>query len=295
MDLMGIVLCGIAAISILAIAITYGWLDLKTTWFKKIIVKATIKQEIQLDNIDYDIYKMKAMEYCVALAMAAGVLFLVGYIFYRSIVLALFLTPLSLFYPKFRTKQIIKKRKTELKLQFKDALHSLSSSLHAGKSIESSIRSAITDLLIQYEADAYIIKEFKMIIRKLESNDTIENAFEEFAERSKLEEIQSFAEILETCKRTGGNLISAIKSSTEIISDKIEVLNDISSILAEKKLEQNILAIMPIFLILMLSTSAKDFMLPVFTGFIGRVVMSISMLLFIIAYFISEKITNIEV
>ncbi len=132
-------------------------------------------------------------------------------------------------------------------------------------------------------------------MRKLESNETIERAFEEFAERSKLEEIQNFAEVLEICKRTGGNLISAIKSSTDIIADKIEVLNDISSIIAEKKLEQNILSIMPIALILMLSVSAKDFMLPVFTEIIGKVVMTISMLLFTAAYFIAEKITNIEV
>ncbi|OGO76583.1 MAG: hypothetical protein A2Y23_05295 [Clostridiales bacterium GWB2_37_7] len=91
------------------------------------------------------------------------------------------------------------------------------------------------------------------------------------------------------------HLISAIKSSTDIISDKIEVLNDIRGILAEKKLEQKILSIMPIILILMLSTSAKDFMRPVFTEIIGRLVMTISITLFVIAYFISEKITNIEV
>ena len=72
-------------------------------------------------------------------------------------------------------------------------------------------------------------------------------------------------------------------------------MSDISSILAEKKLEQNILSIMPIALVLMLSISAKDFMQPVFTEVIGRVIMTISLVLFAAAYFIAEKITNIEV
>jgi tight adherence protein B len=52
---------------------------------------------------------------------------------------------------------------------------------------------------------------------------------------------------------------------------------------------------MPIAMILMLSISAKDFMQPVFTEPVGRVIMTISMGLFASAYFIAEKITNIEV
>jgi tight adherence protein B len=296
MDIMGIVLISIAVIAILGITIAYGKTNINSNLIKKIKLAFLYdRQETVSDTIDYSIYKMKSLEYFLALVIAAAVLFLIGYIFYRSFFLALLITPLSMFYPRIRIRQIIKKRNTELRLQFKDSLQSLSSSLHAGKSFESAMRSAISDLLIQYETDSYIIREFEIIVRKLESNETVERAFAQFAERSMVEEIISFAEILETCKRTGGNLISAIKSSTDIISDKIEVLNDIGSILAEKKLEQNILTIMPIVLILMLSASAKDFMMPVFTGIIGRVVMTISMILFVVAYFLSEKITNIEV
>ena len=295
MDFINIALIIVATAAIIVIAIAYIKLNLPDNFAKKTAVNTSKSQNFTSDIIDYTTYKMKPVEYEITLLLAAVVLFLIGYIFYRSIILALLLTPLSIFYPKIRTKQIIKKRNSELKLQFRDALQSLSSSLHGGKSFESAMRSAIADLLIQYEAGSYIIREFEIIVRKLESNETIERAFEEFAERSKLEEIQNFAEVLEICKRTGGNLISAIKSSTDIIADKIEVLNDISSIIAEKKLEQNILSIMPIALILMLSVSAKDFMLPVFTEIIGKVVMTISMLLFTAAYFIAEKITNIEV
>ncbi|MDF2531859.1 MAG: hypothetical protein K0Q65_1440 [Clostridia bacterium] len=295
MDIFNITLIVIAASAIIIIAAAYIKLNLDINFIKKKIVKESKLQNTANTLVDYDLYIMKPIEYGIAVLIAAAALFLIGIIFYRSIVLALLLTPLSFFYPKIRTKQIIEKRKRELKLQFKDALQSLSSSLHAGKSFELAMKSAIADLLIQYESDTYIIREFEIILRKLESNDTIERAFKEFAGRAGLEEIQSFAEILEICKRSGGNLITAIKSSTDIIADKIEVLNDISSILAEKKLEQNILSIMPLALILMLSVSAEDFMQPVFTEVIGRIVMSFSMILFAVAYFIAEKITNIEV
>lgn len=293
MDIFDIALVIIAVVAVLAIV--YAKLRHSSNLIKKTTIKKTKLQSMPSDFIDYGLYKMRPMEYVIALVVAAAVLFFIGYVFYRSITLAMILSPISLLYPKIRTKQIIKKRKSELKLQFKDALQSLSSSLHGGKSFESAMRSANADLLIQYEPDAYIIQEFDIIIRRLESNETIEKAFDEFAVRSKIEEIQNFAEVLEICKRSGGNLIAAIKSSTDIIADKIEVLNDINSTLAEKKLEQNILSIMPLVMVFMLSISAKDFMEPVFTGVIGRVVMTISIGLFAIAYFIAEKITNIEV
>lgn len=244
---------------------------------------------------DYDIYHMSISQKAAAIIVAGLFLISIGFIFYRSLPLAMLLTPFSLLYPRFRKAELINKRKNELKLQFKDALQSLSSSLHAGKSFESAIKSAIHDLQVQYETDADIIQELEMIARKLESNETIESAFAAFAERSHVEEIQGFAEILELCKRSGGNLITAIKSSSEIISDKIEVLNDIQGILTAKKLEQKVLMVMPIVIILMLSMSAKEFMEPVFTLPLGRIVMTISMLLFGAAYFISSKITNIEV
>lgn len=294
MDIISIVLLFFIVMALLLIVFTYNRTSIcaKLTLIRKQLVRG---QSLQGQVIDYNTYIMPTLEWLVASLLAAALLFTVGYIFYQNIILALLLTPFCVYYPKIRTRQIIRKRKDELKLQFKDALQSLSSSLHAGKSFETSMKSAIADLLIQYEHDSYIVQELEIIVRKLESNETVERAFSQFADRSGLEEIQSFAEILEICKRTGGNLIVAIKSSTDIISEKIEVMNDIQGILAQKKLEQNILSVLPIMLVFLLSTSARDFMAPVFTEVIGRVVMTISMALFVLAYFISGKITDIEV
>jgi tight adherence protein B len=247
------------------------------------------------DKIFYNTYGMKLQERGLAILWAAVVLMGIGFIFYRSFLLAACLTPFSLFYPAIKTRKIIQRRKQELKLQFKDALQSVAASLHSGKSLESAIERAVLDLRIQYEEEDYIMKEFRSIIRRLEANETIEASFREFAVRSDLEEIQSFAEVLEVCKRTGGNLILAIKSSTEVISDKIEVLNEIESILAQKKLEQKILTVLPVGIVLMLSFQAEEFMRPVFTQGIGRMVMTISILMFAVAYFIAAKITDIEV
>lgn len=291
MDAFNIILVALILAAVIGIAYIYYKDKLLTFVYDR----EKIKSDCEFEIIDYNVYVIKPFERSLYILCAALALMALGFVFYRSLAMSLLLTPVSLYYPKIRRRQIINKRKLELKLQFKDALQSLSSSLHAGRSFESALKGAISDLLIQYEPDSYIIKELSIIVRRLEANETVESAFLEFAERSHIEEIESFTEILDICKRTGGNLISAIKSSTDIISDKIEVHSEIQSILSQKKLEQKILSAMPIIIILMLSMSAMDFMSPVFTEVIGRIVMTFCMGLFIISYLISEKITNIEV
>jgi tight adherence protein B len=246
--------------------------------------------------VDYDIYKMEAKEKLICILTASIVIFIGGYIFYRSALLSLLLTPLALFYPRIRTKEIIRKRKIELNLQFREALYSVASSLSAGKSIEAALKDAHKELSIQYsEAETYILTELRQINTRLEMNETIEEALSEFAVRSHLEDIVNFTDVFAICKRTGGNLVQVVKNTAEIISEKIDVKQEINVLLTEKRLEYKVLNLMPVFIVSMLSTSAEEFMSPVFTEPLGRAAMTFSLMLFSAAYFISRQIMDIEV
>lgn len=245
---------------------------------------------------DYDIYRMTAKEKLICILTAGVVIFSAGYIFYRSVILSLLLVPLALIYPRFRTKDIIKKRKNELNLQFREALYSISSSLSAGKSIETSFKDALKELSIQYpDAETYILKELEQINKRIDTNETIEKALADFAARSHLEDIVNFADVFAICKRTGGNLVQVVKNTAEIISEKIDVKQEINVLLTEKRLEHKVLNLMPVLIVLLLSTSAEEFMSPVFTEPLGRAAMTFSLMLFAVAYFISKKIMDIEV
>ncbi|WP_010248081.1 type II secretion system F family protein [Acetivibrio cellulolyticus] len=245
---------------------------------------------------DYDTYVMSLKERVGYTLLAAVAVYLIAYIFYQNCIISLVVSFVALLYPKIRNKEIIEKRKNELNLQFRDMLYSLSSSLSAGKSIESSFKEVLKDLSIIYpDSNSFIIKEVEYIVRKIEMNETIESALEDFAARSHLEDIENFVDVLQTSKRTGGNIVDIIKNSSNIISDKIEVKEEIDTLLASRKFEQKILALMPVMLILFLSLSTGDYMYPVFHDLRGRLVMTLSLALIIIAYFISKKIMNIKV
>lgn len=246
--------------------------------------------------IDYDIYIMSKDEKIFNIAIAAVIIFAIGYMCYHNIILSVLLAVFSIKWPKMRVKQIIKKRNAELAIQFKDMLYSLSSSLSAGKSVETGLKECLQDLRIIYPDDeTYIIQEISYIVRGVEMNETIEDMFAQFADRAHNEDIENFVDIFRTCKRTGGDMVQVIKTTSQTIGEKIEIKQDINTMISGKKFEFKALMVMPIFLILLLSVSSADYMAPVFETAIGHIVMTVAIILFAIAYIVGDKIMTIEV
>lgn len=237
--------------------------------------------------------------------LAAIILFGVGCVFYapiqffsRNWFLPALLSLFAFKWPRIRIKQIVEKRKADLSVQFKDLLYSLSSSLTAGRSVESGLKEALNDLRIIYaDENAYIIQEIGYIVRGIEMNETVEHMFEQFAERAHIEDIENFADIFKTCKRTGGDIVQVIRSTSQVIGEKIEIQQEISTIIVGKKFEFKVLMLTPVFLILLLTYSSPDYMEPVFNFkyVIGPFVMTVAIGLFGLAYFVGTKIMRIEV
>ncbi len=244
---------------------------------------------------DFDTYIMSLREKVLYTAVAGVAIFLIAYIFYRSVLLSLLLIPLALIYPGVKLKDIIRKRKKELNIQFKDLLYSLSSSLSAGKTVESAFREALKDLSVLYpEPSTYILIEIHRIISRLDTNETLEHALSDFASRAKLEDVDNFVDVFNISKRSGGNIAEVIKNTSAIISDRIEVGQEVDTMLAERRFEQKVLNMVPILMILLLSVSAPDYLSPVFDTIAGRLTMTASIALLIIAWVITAKINDIK-
>lgn len=245
---------------------------------------------------NYNYYKMSVKEFIMWGLLGVVVAFAVGYIFYQDIIWALVISVVGLFYPKIKNKDIIYNRKMKLLLQFKEALYALSSSLSAGKSVPMAFKDSYSDLKMMFEDtnDCFILDELQYIIRRIDRNETIEEALNDFAERSGLDDVQTFAYIFTTCTRTGGNLKEVIRNSSEIIGDKIEIKQDIEVIVSGKKFEQKILSAVPVALVAFLYISAADFMEPL-NSIAGRMVTTMSIILILIGNLWSRKIMKIEV
>ncbi|MEK3723498.1 type II secretion system F family protein [Paenibacillus sp. FSL H8-0034] len=258
--------------------------------------KKTKQVSIGPQLLQYNVYEMTSTELIVTLVIAMGILGGIGYVFYQHVIAALLISLVGLYYPKIRRKDLIRKRKALLQLQFKQALASLSSALGAGKSVENAFQEALVDLRLLYpDPRALIVKELETINRRIENGETIEMALNDLSERTQIDDIQQFTEVFATCKRTGGNLVHVIRRTASIIQEKLDIQQEITVMMAQKRFESRVLAFAPVIVIAVLSFSSPDYMEPMYKGITGYLIMSAALLILLGCFGITKLIMNIKV
>ncbi len=193
-----------------------------------------------------------------------------------------------------RQEQIKSKRIKNLKLQFVDLLDSLSASFATGQNAPSAFSTALNDLMIQYNDDAYIVKEVSMIIDGYNQNIPIENMLLDFGKRSGIKDVENFGRVFENVYRKGGDIKDVVRSTHEILSSKTQIEMEIATAITSNKNEQNIMLVMPFLIIGMIKMMGGDFAQN-FTTPSGLVFTTIGVALFVASYYIGKAVMNIEV
>jgi len=251
--------------------------------------------ELQSKQIDYNVYHLSVRERTVVILAAGLVMGLIGFVFYKNIVLSLLLGLSGFWFPRIWRDIMIKRRKDKLLIQFRQALYCLSSSLTAGKSIENAFRDALADLkLLFIEPSNLIVREFTTIVQRLDNGEPIEKAVNDLSNRANIEDISNFTDVLITCKRTGGNLIEVMRRTTGILTEKLEIQTEIAVMLAQKKFESRIMTLAPICIVAILSFASADYMEPLFHG-LGRIIMTVCLIIIIFCFWLTQRMMKIVV
>ena len=188
-----------------------------------------------------------------------------------------------------------KKKKMRFALEFREALRSMRTAMHSGYSIENAMIEAIDDLVSIYGSQAMIVSEFRYMENQLHIQIPVEKIWHECAIRTDVEEVRNFSDVFQIAKRTGGDMISIMDHACRTISEKLEVSNELETVMASKKMEWKIMTLIPFFIILYMKISFPEFMNEMYGNLTGILVMTGALLLMAIAFFIGEKITDIEV
>lgn len=253
-------------------------------------------KEEQIENIDYSTYYMTKKEIILYTVLGCVVMFALGYIFYRNIIVSLIFALLGFKYPEIKTKEIIRDRQKKISNQFKDMIYAMQSAVSSGSSVENSIEMALDEMKKQYvDPNTIIIKELELMKKNISVGANIEDVFVDFAKRTHNDDVFTFSNIFEISKRTGGNIVEIMRETTNIISEKIEIKGEIDTKLAGRKSEGKVMIAMPILLIFFMSKTTGGFMEPVFTTLAGRISATVALLLIIVGALWSNKITDIEV
>lgn len=245
--------------------------------------------------ISYNKYVFTRKEYGKYLLGGMVITTMLGCLFYRSIFAVLILLPFSLLYVNRQKEKKIQERKWKLNLQFRDGIMSISAALNAGYSIENSIKEALKDLGLLYGEEDLIIKELEYILGIIGTNRTAEEAFTDLAERTDIEDIHNFAEVFVTAKRTGGDLMKIIRATTKTIGDKIEIKREMHTMIAAKQYEVKLMNMIPLGIIIYMWIFSPGFLNPLYHNIGGVITMSVALIVYIGAYYMSERIIHIEI
>lgn len=219
----------------------------------------------------------------------------VSYLFFESCIAFVLLLPGLVWFLREQQKTLQKMRMERIKRQFLDGIQMMSASLQAGYSAENAVREAIRELVKVYEPNDIIVREFRLISAQLAMSRSLEELFLDFGRRSAAEDIISFAEVLVTAKRSGGDLLAVIRNTVSCIRQKQETLQEIETSLSGKIMEQNVMSMIPILILAYIKLSSPEFLEIMYGNITGISVMAICFFIYVVAYFWGRKIVRIEV
>ena len=236
---------------------------------------------------------MNTKEAAAALIRAIVTVICISMLCYDNIFAIFLLSPYVLWYMKLRTGQLKEERKWELNIQFGEMIKSLSAVLESGYSVENAVTEAYNDLKLTYDDDAMIMTELRIINNAINSNVPIETAFERFAQRSGLEDVRSFSDVFATAKRTGGNIISIIRSTASVIRTRVELKRELKTMMASKKYESDIMRLIPFAILLYLRVFSPDMVGALYGNTFGVIFMTVILAVYVILSMVADRIVKI--
>ena len=247
------------------------------------------------NNQDYERYDYSGSEIAKYIIQSLGLCVAIDILFYKTLWALLFMIPVPFVYLRWKKKQLIQERKRKLNYQFRDALNSMSVAVQAGYSVENAVSACVKDLEQLYGKHEDILEEFRYIETQQKVSVPVEDLFLDFGNRCKVEDIENFAAVLYTVKRSGGDMENVLQKVARMLGDKIDVKKEIEATLAAKKWEQMIMSLMPAGIILYLRLASPGYLDVLYGNPFGICAMTVCLGIYGTAYWMGKRIVEIEV
>lgn len=220
---------------------------------------------------------------------------MVAYLFYKSIWGLAVLLPVYYVVKRRWVREKTEQQKKEIIREFKDGMQAVTTSLIAGYSMENAWKEAEKELVELYGENAIVVKEFEKMNASVLMNVPLEQLLDTFAKESEVEDIITFAEVFSFAKRGGGDFVRIIDTTTRHIREKVEIMQEIDTVMAAKKMEQKIMNVVPLGILFYLDLASPGFLSVLYGNLLGVVVMTIALLAYVGTLCLAEHLMAIEV
>ena len=188
-----------------------------------------------------------------------------------------------------------KKRLKRLNLEFKDYLYAINGLLLAGYSAERAFLGGLIEVQQLHGNDCILAGQLGTMESRLGLKEPLERILQDFAEACQGEDVTNFVEIFCYAKRGGGDFSHMVSTAAGRICDKMEVEEEIHTVMAQKALEQKVMCVAPLGILLFFKASSPEFIGRLYGNPLGVFVMTMALFLYGAAFFLGMKIVEIEV
>jgi tight adherence protein B len=217
-------------------------------------VGATDSGFLWADTKVYWRYRPSSPERALVCAVGFACGFVLGYLFYglwqAGAVLGVAVGFVAI---RFWVSRRITAQMKSIRLQFRDLLESLATSLGAGRNIPDAFAAAASDMGELHHPGSDIAHEVNLVLAGLRNGVMIEDLLSDFAKRARVAEIHTFADIFVVVREKGGDMRSVVQNTYAIINEKIEIDLEVATTVAAAKSELNMMAAMPVLFALLLN------------------------------------------
>ena len=232
---------------------------------------------------------MKAGEFAaftVLCALAGGV---VGALLLTNILFVLLVAAVASLIPYGWLLRARKKRQKKMGEQLPDVLSILASSLRAGHSFLQALDQ------VAGEIKDPSASEFHRVVSEIRLGRSIDDAMNEMADRVGSEDMRWAVMAVNIQRQVGGNLAEVLDIVANTVRERAYVQRQVRVLSAEGRLSIAILTALPFGIFFYLALVNPEYVAPLFTTMIGRILLLIGGTLMGLGVFVMTRIVRIDV
>lgn len=244
---------------------------------------------------NYENYRFSRKQWLAYVLPAAAVYALLSLLLYDSLRTFVIFPVLLAVYLRLIRNSCCQKRRKQLLDMFVPAMEAFVVALRAGYSAETALKESRKDMQRLAGEKDPMVRELIYMEKQMEVSVPLEKLFQDLADRSGIEDIGDFTKVFGAGKRTGGDLDRILTITVQHMKQKQETRKDIEAEVASRRMEHNIMSLVPCGILLYLRLTSPEYMEVFYTTLTGRMVMTASLGLYLVSWFWGRRITALEV
>jgi tight adherence protein B len=221
--------------------------------------------------------------------LAPVALFILGFLFSHSFLLAFFCGVAGLALPTLVLRIMETRRNSLFQRQLVDGLMILSSSLKAGLSLLQAL-----EVLVE-EMPAPISEEFGLIVRENKMGVALEQSLLRLNQRMKIEELGLLINAILVARETGGDLTRVFNRLAVTIRDNRKLRESIQTLTMQGRLQGWIMSLLPIVFVAWVYNFNRHHFEIMFNTPTGRFLLLLALALQLVGIFLIKKFSTVRV